>query len=206
MDRGRRRWAGEVWGARPAWRDLGPGEGFGPWGGRGGGRRERMERGVLRYLILDALRDGPRHGYEIIKWLEDRTHGWYAPSPGTVYPTLQLLEDLGFVRAEGDQGRRVHHLTDAGRAELEANAGLVEAVWARFAGGSGRADQHEIGFLRDEAAELMKTAKVAAAGAFRAGDTEKVRQIRRTLERCKNEIREIVGRGPTAANSPPEEP
>src|SRR5262245_37807364 len=78
------------------WERPGQRRRWGDWPGgpeRGPGRREPMERGVLRYLILDALVDGPKHGYEVIKRLEERTEGEYAPSPGTVYPTLQLLED-----------------------------------------------------------------------------------------------------------------
>ena len=88
---GPERWERRV--HRRRWFDWPGGPEHGP------GRRERMERGVLRYLILDALADGPKHGYEVIKRLEERTHGEYIPSPGTVYPTLQLLGDQGLVRA-----------------------------------------------------------------------------------------------------------
>src|SRR3982074_1418623 len=80
-------------------------------GGHGG--RERLERGMLRYVILYVLRDGPKHGYEVIKHLEERTGGFYSPSPGTLYPTLQYMEDLGLVKSDQDEGRRVYQLTDA---------------------------------------------------------------------------------------------
>src|SRR5437588_12779767 len=85
-------------GGREYFRHGGGGRGRGPFGGRHGGwggpggppwhgMRERLERGLLRYVILDVLSDGPKHGYEIIKRLEERTGGRYAPSPGTLYPT-----------------------------------------------------------------------------------------------------------------------
>ena len=154
-----------------------------------------MERGVLRYLLLDALRDGPKHGYELIRSLEERTHGFYSPSPGVIYPTLQLLEDQGFVRADQDQERRVYHLTDAGRAELQAHAEMVQAVWARFAGrapsGAGR---QEALFLRDEMGSLVRTVWVGARGALQRGDLETLRQVRQVLERARNEVREILSR------------
>src|SRR5438128_1242224 len=105
----------------------------GKWRRHGGRGQERMERGALRYVLLDALRTGPQHGYEMIKALEERTHGQYAPSPGALYPTLQYLADLGFVRATREEDRRVYELTEAGRAELDAHQDRVDAFWARFA-------------------------------------------------------------------------
>jgi DNA-binding PadR family transcriptional regulator len=136
------------------------------------------------------------HGYEIIKRVEEKTDGGYAPSPGTVYPTLQLLEDMGQVRSESQQERRVYHLTDAGRVELESKADEVEAVWSRF---GGRIhvdfDLQELGFLRSEVGELLKTTfQVAFRGPLRTADPATMREVRLALERCKNEIREIGGR------------
>jgi DNA-binding PadR family transcriptional regulator len=168
----------------------------------GPGRRERMERGVLRYLILDALADGPKHGYEVIKRLEERTEGEYAPSPGTVYPTLQLLEDQGFVRAEQAAERRVYALTEAGRAELAAHAELVAATLGRFGGrGRPRADLHEVTFLRDELHDLTRTVGGGLRAAMESGDAAKLRRMRQALERCQEEIRDIIagaGDPPTA--------
>jgi DNA-binding PadR family transcriptional regulator len=154
-----------------------------------------MERGVLRYILLAALKAGPKHGYQMIKWVEERTHGLYSPSPGTIYPTLQYLEDQGLVRAESQEERRVYHLTDAGRAELEANGGMVEAVIARFnqhapAGATG----HEAGYLKAELLDLMRTVQEGVGGAVRGGDEETVRRVRQAVERCKNEVRDIIAR------------
>jgi DNA-binding PadR family transcriptional regulator len=88
------------------------------WGG--GGRR--MRRGDVRGEVLSALLDGPAHGYEVIRRLEEKSGGMWRPSPGSVYPTLQMLEDAGLVRASEQDGRRTYELTDEGRAEAEEAA------------------------------------------------------------------------------------
>jgi DNA-binding PadR family transcriptional regulator len=122
------------------------------------GRGGRARRGEARYVLLDALSDGPKHGYEIIKVLEERSSGQYSPSPGTVYPTLQYLEDREMVRADQEAERRVYHLTETGRAELDAHVEKLNAFWARFAGQAlSAASQAEIGFLQDEMDQLART-------------------------------------------------
>src|SRR5690349_20699999 len=114
-----------------------PGEGrrgYGPHhggpGGRGG-RGKRIERRARSAVLLDLLREGPKHGYELIRRFEERTWGQYAPSPGVLYPTLQLLGDLGLVTSQPEGDRRVYHLAEAGQAELEAYAEQVAAFWIR---------------------------------------------------------------------------
>lgn len=108
----------------------------GPFGKRGGGRRGRMfGSGELRLVLLKLLEDEPRHGYELIKAVEHLTGGSYTPSPGTVYPTLSLLEDEGLIApAKGDETRKVYEATDAGRAELKERTEEVELLFARLAG------------------------------------------------------------------------
>jgi DNA-binding PadR family transcriptional regulator len=81
-----------------------------------------MRRGDIRTALLVALADGPGHGYEIIGRLEEKSGGVWRPSPGSVYPTLQMFEDEGLVRSEVRDGQRVYELTDAGRAEAPARA------------------------------------------------------------------------------------
>jgi DNA-binding PadR family transcriptional regulator len=75
-------------------------------------------RGDLKYVILDLLKDKPSHGYEIIRALEERSHGFYSPSAGSVYPTLQLLEDMGYVSSTEQDGKRVYTIADEGRRFL----------------------------------------------------------------------------------------
>lgn len=78
-----------------------------------------FERGDLKYVIMDLLNEKPRHGYEIIRALEDRFHGFYSPSAGSVYPTLQLLEDMGYVKPAEQDGKKVYSITDEGKAFLK---------------------------------------------------------------------------------------
>jgi DNA-binding PadR family transcriptional regulator len=111
-----------------------------PFGGRGqrrGGRRgSRGRRGDVRAAVLALLNEKPMHGYEIIQELDARTGGIWRPSPGSVYPTLQMLEDEGLIASEQSEGRRRFALTDAGRDEAAQAA--ANAPWSRFA------DQDEI--------------------------------------------------------------
>jgi DNA-binding PadR family transcriptional regulator len=87
--------------------------GFGRHRRQGG----RMRRGDVRTAVLAVLAEQPGHGYEIMQALEERSGGSWRPSPGSIYPTLQLLEDEGLVRSRTDDGKRVYELTDTGRAE-----------------------------------------------------------------------------------------
>lgn len=171
-------------------------------GGSFGGPRERARRGEARYVLLDALRDGPKHGYEIIKSLEERSGGQYAPSPGTVYPTLQYLEDAGQVRSDQDTERRVYHLTDAGRAELEARAEDLNAFWTRFgASASAAASGPELGFLREELDDLSRAVWGGLRSVPNAADpATTLRQVRQALERCRGEVRDIIAQ--SAATAP----
>jgi DNA-binding PadR family transcriptional regulator len=93
----------------------GPGFGPGPWGPRGRGPRGRARRGDVRASILALLKDRPMHGYEMIQEIAERSGGAWKPSPGSVYPTLQLLEDEGLIVSETEGGKKLFALTAAGR-------------------------------------------------------------------------------------------
>jgi DNA-binding PadR family transcriptional regulator len=93
-----------------------------------------FEQGDVRLVMLKLIADKPSHGYELIKEIEDRLGGAYSPSPGIVYPTLTLLEDLGYLTlAQGENARKPYTITEAGRAELERNKAAVEAIFQRIA-------------------------------------------------------------------------
>jgi len=92
----------------------------------------RAERGEVRYLILDVISEEPRHGYDIIQTIESRTGGGYRPSAGTVYPTLQLLEEMAHAKATEKEGRRLYAITDEGRAELDAHRDEVDDAFERL--------------------------------------------------------------------------
>jgi DNA-binding PadR family transcriptional regulator len=90
--------------------------------------------GDLKLVILSLLEERPRHGYDIIKAIEERSGGMYQPSAGTVYPTLTLLEEMGFARSAADEGgKRVYEITEAGREHLKANRGTVDDIFSRVA-------------------------------------------------------------------------
>jgi DNA-binding PadR family transcriptional regulator len=108
---------------------------------RGGGRSGRFfDQGDLRLVILALLAEQPRHGYELIKEIEDRLSGAYAPSPGVVYPTLTYLEEIGHAALSDDAGaKKLYAATDDGRAFLEQNKARIDALFARMAqAGAGR--------------------------------------------------------------------
>ncbi|HEY8984725.1 MAG TPA: PadR family transcriptional regulator [Streptomyces sp.] len=106
---------------------FGPGFGPGPWGPRGrGGPRGRARRGDVRASILALLRDRPMHGYEMIQEIAERSGGAWKPSPGSVYPTLQLLEDEGLISSESEGGKKLFSLTEAGRTAAED---VAETPW-----------------------------------------------------------------------------
>ena len=193
---------------RPAGRRFGRGshEGGrgGHHGGRRGGRRGRARRGEARYILLDVLRDGPKHGYEMIKTLEERSGGQYVPSPGTVYPTLQYLEDQGLVRAEQDAERRVYSLTEAGAAELETQAAAIDEFWARFEAQSVTTNgQPEVGFLEEELAHLNRTVWSGLRSTIAQNDLPTLRRVREAVETCQRQVREIIANEyPTASETP----
>jgi DNA-binding PadR family transcriptional regulator len=191
---GRGRWHGQRRGQGWNWGDFfseGRGGGWGgPW------QRERMVRGMLRHVILSVLKEGPRHGYEIIKHIEERTHGLHSPSPGALYPTLQYLEDLGLVRSEQQGDKRVYQLTESGRAELDKQQSTVEGFWSRFHDDvPPGVNMPELKFARDALIDLLRTLGDGLKAGAITRDTDTVRRIRESLERCQNEVREILSEG-----------
>ena len=126
-----------------------------PWAG---GRRAK--RGDVRTALLTLLADEPKHGYDLIRELEERSGGAWRPSPGSIYPTLQLLEDEGLVTSEERDGKRVYTINDAGRAELEERRERGgEEPWEFGALGEG------FGQLRDSGFQLAAAAmQVARTG------------------------------------------
>src|SRR3984893_11940941 len=132
-DGGPGNWAGGRRG-RGRW---GRGPGWGGMHGMGGGEFVRVGRmlaqGDLRLIALALIAEQPRHGYDIIKQLEEKTSGWYSPSPGIVYPTLTYLEEVGHLTSQADGAKKLYTITDEGRAYLEDNREVVEMVMNRLA-------------------------------------------------------------------------
>ena len=103
-------------------------------GGRGGRLGRFFDHGDLRYVLLGLIAEHPRHGYELIKAIEEKFGGLYSPSPGVVYPTLTLLEELGYIRPDGADGpRKQFVVTQEGSEFLAANRAVVDQIFARMA-------------------------------------------------------------------------
>ena len=103
--------------------------GRGPRGRRG---PRMFESGALRYAVLRRIAEQPRHGYELIKAIEEQSGGAYSPSPGMIYPMLSMLEDLGFISASAEGARKLYAITPEGEAFLEENKAFADAVEGRM--------------------------------------------------------------------------
>ena len=162
---------------------------FGPWSWEG----RFFEQGEIPLALLSLLSEGPRHGYDLMKQLESRSHGLYRPSAGTVYPTLQQLQDEGLVSSRSAEGgRRDYELTDRGRARLERESDAVDEIWRR-------AEEDEWGGWSDalgpDAAEVLRPAfrlmRSAMRTVARSRDPETADRVRAILRRAHDEIRAL---------------
>lgn len=167
--------------------------GFGPRGfafGAGPRRRRRQwfGSGDMKYVILKLLREKPRHGYEVMKELGEQMHGCYSPSPGTVYPTLQWLEDEGLVRSQEVNGKKVYEITDAGRTFLDEHKDVVEDIFDRVAETVEETLGGSMAEINQGVARLMK--QVYRRG-WRGGDVARKR-IAEILARAAKEVEETA--------------
>ena len=130
------RWAGRRFGRFGEGGRSGRGPGWGPGPEGGGGDWFRIGRmlaqGDLKLLALALIAEQPRHGYELIKLIEEKTSGCYSPSPGVVYPTLTFLEEAGYVTAESEGAKKRYTITEEGRAHLEENRDVADMVLERL--------------------------------------------------------------------------
>lgn len=171
---------------------------------RGQHRRRRaqmFESGEVKYVILRLLREKPRHGYEIIKALEERFGGWYTPSPGTIYPTLELLADQGYVRAVEEEGKKVYHITPDGEAFLEQHKDTIEEIFARV-----RDTVRDVagGPMGVVSAAFARLAKATWKDTWRYGpDDDRTRKVVEILDRATDEIRALRNE---AGRTPPADP
>ena len=152
-----------------------------PMGRRRG--RGRMRRGATRDAVLLVLADQPRHGYDVMNELAERSGGVWRPSPGSVYPTLQQLEDEGLVRAESVDGKRVFQLTDVGRAEAE-KVGERASPWSTLDEG-----------ISPEQRSLYKAAmqaSVAASQVAQAGSSEQIAAAQAALDDARKRLYRLL--------------
>lgn len=163
--------------------------GFGGFGPRGG---SFFRPGEVRLALLSLLADGPAHGYELMKRLEQRSGGTYQASAGSVYPVLQQLEDEGLAASEVQDGKKVYRITEAGQAELLKQKETVDRIWHRARG------WEEWGsWLGPETAEIAGSVGRVVKEAFRAaarGGAEGIEAVREVLERARKELENLAAR------------
>jgi DNA-binding PadR family transcriptional regulator len=131
------------------------GRGFmeGDMGGRAFGMGRKLASVDLQLLILGLLAEKPRHGYEIIKALDERSKGFYIPSPGMVYPALTYLEEIGHATVEVEGSRKLYHITGAGKEHLDDNRSTADALFAQFNRVGERMDRVRRAMHADETGE-----------------------------------------------------
>jgi DNA-binding PadR family transcriptional regulator len=154
--------------------------GFRQGRGRGG---PRARRGDVRAAVLALLAERPMHGYEMIKEIEERTDGAWVPSAGSIYPTLQLLEDEGLISGQESEGKRRFSLTEAGTAEQAEKAG-EETPWDAVRADAGPEQIH--------LAHSMKKLHHAIGQAFTAADQGQQKRVRELLDETRRKIYAIL--------------
>ena len=148
----------------------------------------RFGKGDLKYVILDLIRDKPRYGYEIIRALEERSSGFYKPSPGAVYPTLQMLEELGYASLSEQDGKKVYSITDEGLRFLEERKGIADEIRDQMRRHWNPKDIKEIAEVMSEVGRLRKDIKHN----FRRMDPEKMARIRDIITSACQEVSAIL--------------
>lgn len=176
----------------PAWAGEAPSDRFFMSGqherrnsfGGGWGSEPRTRRGDIKFLLLGLLSERPQHGYELIKELEDRRGGFRRLSPGSVYPTLQMLEEGGYLTSEEVEGKRVYTITETGRQFL--------SDWQSNA----RSDRHR--FMENKPSELIELRQTltqvndAVTQVARSGNLEQANRVRDLLAQVKREIYKLL--------------
>jgi DNA-binding PadR family transcriptional regulator len=167
--------------------DFGPGFPF----GRGGGRRgPKARRGDIRTAALLLLAEQPRNGYQIMQEVEQRSGGMWRPSPGSVYPALQQLEDEGLVRVSESGGQKLFELTDAGRAAVDERDEDAVPPWEEMTMG--------VGSEHMEAGSLMREVALAFTQVMRAGTKAQVAEASKVLAETRRSLYRILADGDTA--------
>lgn len=171
--------------------EEGSNEGFGGFGG-GFGRKRFFERGILKMMILDIVNERPRHGYDVIQELEEKFHGFYTPSAGSVYPILQLLEDRGFITGSQEDGKKVYTATADGKKELEKYGDRLKHMREHFEKRFGAAGGGQFRDLRGEVRDTMKIImRNAREGALK--DPETMKKVRSAFADFRSDLEKIFG-------------
>ena len=167
-------------------------------------RGKFFERGDMKYMILSLLQDKPKHGYEIIKDLEQQFGGFYSPSPGSIYPTLQMLEDQGYVISTSQDGKRTYSITDEGRAFLSQREDVFEDVRVKWERDWAPRVRHEARNLAREFRQLGQTVFQGTRNVRMEPD--RLSRVRDVIARAQREVFDILGEEPKKKPEPEPEP
>ena len=152
-------------------------------------RRGRpFRRGFIKYVILSQLKDGPSHGYEIIRSLEERFHGFYTPSAGSIYPTLQMLEDMGYVISSERDGKKVYTITKEGQEFLKEQKDVVEKIKCQMKDWWGPRNHEE---FHESMRELRNLGHIIGTKAHKLAP-EKWAGVKEVICRTCREIEDII--------------
>jgi DNA-binding PadR family transcriptional regulator len=190
-------WAAFFGGPRAGWWQGPGGRRRGP-GGPGGPRRPKASRGDVRATILALLTEGPRTGYQIMADIEERSRGAWRPSPGAVYPALQLLADEGLIIGEEAGGRRTFSLTEAGREYVENNPEMARGAWEAMADADAGGGPGDVPRLFGQAARLG----AAIVQTAHAGTPDQIRRAERLLKQTRRTLYEFLADEDTNDDEP----
>ena len=149
-----------------------------------------FKKGDMKYVILDLLKDKPAHGYDITLALEERFHGLYSPSAGSVYPVLQLLEDMEYVTSVVGDGKKIYTITDAGKKFLADNTKTTEQIDGRLRGLWGLGNREYWQGVREAMGHLHELRHLIVPMG-KSQDPAKIARLNEILVRTKNEIEQI---------------
>jgi len=155
---------------------------------RGSRRWTSFQKGDLKYVILDLLKDRPRHGYDIIRELEELSYGFYKPSPGVIYPTLQMLEEMGYASSNEQEGKRVYSITEAGLKFLANQSDIADGVRRHM---KHKWSFKNIGRMVMVMREYHALEDLLGRG-FRSLDADKAEQVRQILSQAYQEIESVL--------------
>ncbi len=155
---------------------------------RGTRRGSSFQKGDLKYIILELIKDTPRHGYDIIRELEEQSHGLYKPSPGVIYPTLQMLEEMGYASSDEQEGKKIYSITEEGLQFLLKKKNIANGVKNQM---KHRWSFKNIGKMVMVMKEYHALERLLSQG-IRGQDADKMQRIRDILIQAYDDIEAIL--------------
>ncbi|WP_028551270.1 PadR family transcriptional regulator [Paenibacillus sp. UNC451MF] len=178
----------------------------GGFGGRSEGKRRFFERGEFKFALLELLASEPMHGYQLIKAMEEKTGGLYTPSAGSIYPNLQLLDDMKLISYSETEGKKLYHITEMGLESLREREKTVtertEDRWERhgrhrkLGGGNGKQDLR--GFMK-EWSDLVYLMMRASEAAQENPTSKQATQFQEVMAKFQNSLKEVLSSAPNSS-------